>query len=386
LILAALSESPGELKGALWSEDTEAMQNCLERLGIRMHLALDPHEPANRSIRLLSTGLRSLVQGGSPERPLELQVQNAGNAARFIAALVCLGDGCYRISGTPRMHERPQAGLFSALRQLGYRIDTPNDKLPAIVYGSGPHAGAKCSVRIHESSQFASALLLAAPYGGWDVSLEEADTEDSSYVELTAALIRQVRENGLPVVESDASSASYFWGAGWLLPKSQIRVANWKSDSLQIDARFPELIRKFPAAISRRRDLGDSIMTAIVLSPFADQPKMFTDLGRLRLQECERVHALKAELTRCGANVVENGDTLKVSPGLIHGAEIETYDDHRMAMCFAMLGLRVPGMRILNPGCVRKTFPNFFEKLTQLGAIIRDGAGEALSGESLLAG
>jgi 3-phosphoshikimate 1-carboxyvinyltransferase len=127
-------------------------------------------------------------------------------------------------------------------------------------------------------------------------------------------------------------------------------------------------------------------MTAIVLAPFSDQPKMFTDLGRLRLQECERVQALRTELTRCRAHVVEAGDTLTVSPGSIHGAEIETYDDHRMAMCFAMLGLRVPGMRIRNPNCVRKTFPNFFEKLTQLGVTIRDDAGHILSGDSLLAG
>jgi 3-phosphoshikimate 1-carboxyvinyltransferase len=196
LILAALSENLRELKGALWSEDTEAMRDCLERLGIRMRLDVDPDEPANRSIRFLSTGLNSIANGGTPERPLELMVQNAGNAARFLTALVCLGQGCYRISGTPRMHERPQAGLFAALRQLGYRIDSPNDKLPAIIYGSGPHAGAKCSVRIQESSQFASALLLAAPYGGWEVSVEEADTEDSSYVELTAALIEQVRQDG----------------------------------------------------------------------------------------------------------------------------------------------------------------------------------------------
>jgi 3-phosphoshikimate 1-carboxyvinyltransferase len=169
------------------------------------------------------------------------------------------------------------------------------------------------------------------------------------------------------------------------MPDSQIRIANWMIRSLQIDARFPELIRKFPASISRRRDLGDSIMTAIVLAPFSGQSKTFTDLGRLRLQECERVHALKTELTRCGANIVEDGDTLKVSPGPVHGASIETYDDHRMAMCFAMLGLRVRGMRIQNPGCVRKTFPNFFEKLTQLGATIRDGAGNMLGGDNLLA-
>jgi 3-phosphoshikimate 1-carboxyvinyltransferase len=127
--------------------------------------------------------------------------------------------------------------------------------------------------------------------------------------------------------------------------------------------------------------LGDSIMTAIVLAPFAEEPKLFTELGRLRLQECERVKALKTELTKCGAKVVEQGDTLTVYPGPLHGAGIETYNDHRMAMCFGTLALKVPEIKIKNPACVRKTFPNFFEKIALppphgLGARILD-AGEA---------
>src|SRR4029453_14764121 len=125
-------------------------------------------------------------------------------------------------------------------------------------------------------------------------------------------------------------SASYFWGAGWLLRKhiptsaSRIRVANFTADSTQVDARFPKLIEPFPGRISRKDDLGDSIMTAIVLAPFADSASRFVDLGRLRLQECERVHALRAELTKCGADIVEQEDSLRVNPGPLHGAEIET--------------------------------------------------------------
>ena len=147
--------------------------------------------------------------------------------------------------------------------------------------------------------------------------------------------------------------------------------------SLQIDAGFPEFLRIFPQRTSRHSDLGDSIMTAIVLAPFADGPRLFTDLERLRVQECERVEALRTELLKCGARITEEGETLRVDPGPLHGATIETYNDHRMAMCFAMLGLRVPGMRILNPACVKKTFPNFFDKLAApppsgLGAQIRD--------------
>ena len=118
-----------------------------------------------------------------------------------------------------------------------------------------------------------------------------------------------------------------------------------------------------PLSVSRNGDLGDSIMTGIVLAPFARVPVTFTDLGRLRLQECERVLALKTELQKCGAKILESGETLTVFPSELHGAEIETYDDHRMAMCFAVVALAVPGIRIRNPACVRKTFPNFFKKL-----------------------
>jgi 3-phosphoshikimate 1-carboxyvinyltransferase len=126
-------------------------------------------------------------------------------------------------------------------------------------------------------------------------------------------------------------------------------------------------------------------MTAIVLAPFAKAATRFTDLGRLRVQECERVKALHAELGKCGARVEEEGDTLIVHPGPLHGAEIETYNDHRVAMCFGMLGLRVPGIRLTKPTCVRKTFPNFFAKLAELGTVIKDAGGKPLSGDDLLA-
>jgi 3-phosphoshikimate 1-carboxyvinyltransferase len=144
--------------------------------------------------------------------------------------------------------------------------------------------------------------------------------------------------------------------------------------------------------ISRRTDLGDSIMTAIVMAPLAILSLRFTDLGRLRLQECERVVALRRELNKCGAEVIEIGDTLEVFPSKLHGAEIETYNDHRLAMCFAILGLKVPGIKIKNPACVKKTFPNFFQKLAALppaglGATIRDATtGKRLSVEELFAG
>ena len=150
--------------------------------------------------------------------------------------------------------------------------------------------------------------------------------------------------------------------------------------------------RRVPARIiSRAKDLGDSIMTACVLAPFAADAVQFTDLGRLRVQECERVVALRTELTKCGAKVIETGDTLEVFPSQLHGAEIETYHDHRMAMCFAVLGLKVPGIKLRDPACVKKTFPNFFQKLAAapphgLGATILDArTGRKLSHDELFA-
>ena len=394
LILAALGEGETTLQGALWSEDTQVMVECLQELGFMVNVEPDTQEPCNRTITVYGKG--GLVPpGGTEEQPLELYVGNAGTAARFLAALVCLGRGVYRLHGVPRMHERPQAALLQALRELGYRIDSSNDKLPVLIFGTGPRA-AKCRVGIDESSQFASALLLCAEVGRWQVEVTGQNAEESPYVAMTAKLIKAFPEAGGSFqVEPDASSASYFWAAGFLLSFSEalsardygaasaVSVRAGPGSDWQVDAAFPRFL-PLPEAISRRTDLGDSIMTAIVLAPFSDRAVRFTDLGRLRVQECERVAALRTELTRCGAKVMEEGDTLTVFPSELHGAEIETYGDHRMAMCFAILGLKVAGVSLKNPSCVKKTFPNYFQKLAApppvgLGAGILD----AMSGRAL---
>ena len=378
LVLAALSRGTTTLRGALWSEDTEAMVDALRRLGFAVAVEPDPDESANRTLRVVGQGGR-IPPGGAPGHPLELWVGNAGTAARFLSALVCLGSGAYRLSGVPRMHERPQAALFDALRQLGYRVDSPNNRLPAVIHGAGPRPG-PVDVAVGESSQFASALLLSAEVGGWNVVVNGGDDEELPYVEMTRQLVAAFpREGGEFQIEPDASSGSYFWAAGELNPgptgASTLAVAHWPASGWQIDQQsrltgpilksLPTGTAGFPRRISRQRDLGDSIMTAIVVAAVvAPEPVHFTDLGRLRLQECERVMALRTELTKCGARVEEIGDTLIVTPGSpLHGARIETYNDHRMAMCFATLGLKVPGLKIHNPACVKKTFPNFFQKL-----------------------
>ncbi len=426
LVLAALAAGETELRGALWSEDTQVMVECLQELGFLVNVGPDPTETANRTITVYGQGGR-VPRGGSPEQPLGLFVGNAGTAARFLAAMVCLGEGVYRLHGVPRMHERPQAALFAALRSLGYRIETAHDRLPAVVHGGGRRPG-PCQVSIEESSQFASALLLGARDGGWEVAVTGENADESPYVALTLRLVESFpRHGGVVTIEPDCSSGSYFWAAGGLTGAAStgdfpgrilvaagareaaftVSVDRWPRSGWQIDQAFPGQWARLlalpvsigeagsspgsPWTLSRRDDLGDSIMTAITLAPLLSQPVRFADLGRLRVQECERVLALRTELTKCGARVEEAGDTLTVWPSRLHGATIDTYHDHRMAMCFAILGLKVPGVRLQNPACVRKTFPNFFEKLAAppprgLGVIVRDGArGEILGPEALFA-
>jgi 3-phosphoshikimate 1-carboxyvinyltransferase len=473
LILAALADGEVTLRGALWSEDTQVMTEALIKLGFEIRVEDDPAELCNRTITVKGLGGK-IPKAGTADQPLELFVGNAGTAARFLSAFVCLGNGVYCLSGVLRMHERPQAALFSALRELGYRIESEkgNDKLPATIFGSlSSPSIKKCRVSILQSSQFASALLLSARAGRWEIEVVGENAEESPYVAMTASMMEVFPwEGGEFQIEPDSSSGSYFWAVGEMEIIGQpewkeetdrdgfgftrsakiklnqlVKVQNWPYDSgWQIDSKFPSYLvlldkphveldspedqaetnRKFekwgpnwkakqdeeyekylaeyetehgPTRVSRQTDLGDSIMTLIALAPTSLHKIVFTDLGRLRVQECERVVALKTELTKCGARVVEEGDTLTVYPAKpkeLHGAEIETYNDHRMAMCFAVLGLKVHGIKIKNPACVKKTFPNFFQKLAApapqgLGTEIweiKDGRRtRRLSGEELFA-
>jgi 3-phosphoshikimate 1-carboxyvinyltransferase len=411
LILAALADGETILRGALWSEDTQIMVECLQHLGFMVNVEADPNESCNRTITVYGNG-GAVPRGGTEAQPLELFVGNAGTAARFLAPFLCLGSDVYRLHGVPRMHERPQAALFQALRELGYHVEAENgnDKLPVKIWGEGPKKG-KCRVSIEKSSQFASALLLSSKNGHWEIEIVGENAEESPYVWMTTGLMSDFQtkyKSGTVLIEPDKSSASYFIAAGWLSASEgvdsskNISIKTISDVSLQIDGMFFNYFRYgkyigLPDAnprcssISRLKNLADSIMTAIVMAPFAKHLIEFTDLGRLRVQECERVVALRTELTKCGAKVVEEGDTLTVWPSQLHGAEIETYNDHRMAMCFAVLGLKVPGIKIKNPACVKKTFPNFFQKLAAapphgLGATILDArTGQKLTHEELFA-
>lgn len=389
LVLAALAEGVTELRGALWSEDTELMVEALRGLGYTIEVEADPGEAGNRHLRVTGRGSQ-VPAGGTRDQPVEVFVGLAGTAARFLPAMLCLGEGVYRVSGVDRMHERPQGALFSALRELGYTIEGERDDshLPALIHGGGARPGAAATVCTTESSQFASALLLAGLVGGWQIDL--ADDSPNPYVQMTREQIASFpRDGGTVVIEPDASGGSYFWAAdalplpggtgGDLSLKQNIEVLHWPGSGWQIDAEFPRFL-PLPSTISRRDDLADSILTAMVVAPLGPGPVLFTELGRLRVQECERVQVMRSELTKCGATVEEEGDTLLIGSGDLHGADIDPHGDHRIAMCFAVLGLSVPGIRIHDPACVAKTFPLFFHKLHAppphgFGVELRDGAG-----------
>jgi 3-phosphoshikimate 1-carboxyvinyltransferase len=422
LILATLAAGEVTLTGALWSEDTQIMVECLQKLGFEIRVENDQAEFCNRTITVKGLGgkIPQSRTGILPVSdrleacPTELFVGNAGTAARFLSAFVCLGEGVYRLSGVPRMHERPQAALFQALRELGYHVESENgnDKLPVRISHrvtestekkSGSVSSAslwqkKCRVSIEESSQFASALLLCAKVGNWKIEIVGENAEESPYVAMTSKLIEAFPKNGGTFqIEPDASSGSYFWATDWVLwisrinqDMNQISVKNWPDSEWQIDADYPKILKGArPQSISRETHLGDSIMTDIVVAPlnlrpagatssvfiFPDSPQktsqatkmVFNDLGRLRVQECDRVTAIVTELQKCNANISEKNDTITVIADralrLPPDKFIETYKDHRMAMCFAILGLKVPGIKIKNPACVKKTFPNFFQKV-----------------------
>ncbi len=350
LILAARSKVQCRLRGALWADDTRVMVEALKQLGFRVNVLPDRDESSNRTIELEGCG------GEIPAKKADLYVGSAGTAARFLTAFVCLGQGEYRIHGDPRMQERPMGELFKA---LGIKAT----KLPVTIRADGMKP-ARLKVSGEESSQFASALLLVG---------HEVETESHAYVEMTRRMVAEFRPEY--VIEPDLSSASYFVAAEWLCG-GRVEVARWPKNSLQGDGKFPEFLPELRNAgtprhnrVSRRRDLGDSVMTLVMCALFGEQPLELTEAGRMREQECDRLKALATELKRVGAKVEEKPDGLIVwpaQPGQLHGAEIETYNDHRMAMCFGVLGLKVAGTRIKNPGCVSKTFPDFFEKLETL--------------------
>lgn len=358
LVLAALDSRQTVLRGALWSEDTEIMCEALRRLGFWLETTQDSTNTCNRTILIHGRG------GVLPRESADLFVGTAGTAARFLTALCALGKGPYRLQGTLRMHERPMKEVFDALRALGAKVEDANGHLPATI--AGPIRSGHVKVSDVESSQFASALILLSRVAGLTV-----ECTSSPYVEMTRQLLAEWKmSDGTHDIEPDASSASYFIALEHL-HGGRLILERWPAVSTQVDHRLSSFLPS-PKRVSRKTDLGDAILTLAIVAAAQRKKLELVEAANLRKQECDRLAALRTELEKCGVPAFETPDSLVLEPAEeFRAAVIETYKDHRIAMSFALLGtmdLRgdgAPWIALRDPGCVAKTFPNFFETLEE---------------------
>jgi 3-phosphoshikimate 1-carboxyvinyltransferase len=396
LVLAALASRGGdcELRGALRSEDTEVMVEALRGLGFRVW----PDWPAG-VVHVRHVDGADVI----PAREADLFVANSGTTMRFLTALVALGHGRYRLDGVTRMRERPIEDLLAALRQLGVRAESERgDDFPPVVVEADGLAGREVTIRGGVSSQFLSGLLMAAPYARDGLTVRvDGPLVSEPYVRMTTSMMRefgvsveggpggyrvparQAYEPGRYDVEPDASAASYFWAAA-AIAGGDVEVTGLSARSLQGDVRFVDVLEEMGCKVARcpnditvyggplrgidvdMNDISDTVMTLGAVACFAEGPTTIRNVAHVRHKETDRLAALAAELRRVGAGVDESADGLTIMPRPLHGAEVETYKDHRMAMSLALVGLRVPGVVIKDPGCVAKTYPGFFADLEKL--------------------
>jgi len=393
LVCAALAGGRSTIDGALMADDTEAMRTALAALGAG--IARDPS-----SGRLLVTGTGGRLRPG----PLDLDMRLSGTTSRFLLPVVALGEGEYRIDGAPPLRGRPMGPVLEGIRTLGAEVREEGEPgcLPVTVVAPGGLDGGEVAVAGDMSSQFLSGLLLAAPYARGGVRLRlTTKLVSRPYVELTRAVMGTFGvdvgpELNVPagsyrgaayVVEADASTASYFLAAAALVG-GRVTVQGLGSGTRQGDARLTELLEAMGATVERTAttttvtgggrlrslgrvdlsDMPDMAQTVAVLAPFADGPTEVTGVGFIRGHETDRIAAVVTELRRLGVEARATDDGFAVQPGDPRPARIATYDDHRMAMSFALVGLRVPGVEIDDPGCVGKTFPGFWDGLDGLSA------------------
>ncbi len=397
LLVASLSRGITRVAGLLDADDTRVMLAALRALGVGVH---------ERRQELEIEG----VGGAFPAKKAELFLGNAGTAFRPLTAALALSGGEYRLSGVPRMHERPIGDLVDGLRAVGASVDYPGKEgFPPLALHPGRIAGDRTTVKGDVSSQFLTALLMAAPLLGRPFTIEvEGELISKPYVEITLNVMKrfgvEVKRDGwrsftVPgssyispstiQVEADASSASYFLAAG-AIGGGPVRVEGIGRDSIQGDVRFTEVLERMGAEVAFHENsievrgkggklraidmdmnhIPDAAMTAAAMALFADGPSTIRNIGSWRVKETDRIAAMAAELRKLGAQVEEGPDWLRVFPPqkFLERAEIATYDDHRMAMSMALACLGGVPVRIHDPGCVAKTFPGFF---AELGKIVR---------------
>jgi len=393
LLIAALADGTTTLTNALFSDDSHYFANALQSLSFEV--SLDPNR-AEMTVK----GLR----GHIPAKQAELFVGNAGTAARFLTAFLTLGHGDFILDGEPRMRERPIGDLVEALRQLGATLDMNNNCPPVKVSASGL-LGGRTQIAGNISSQFLSALLMIAPYAQSPVEIEvTTELNSRPYVDMTLSIMRdfgvEVRREDyrcfeVPIahyesrvtypIESDASAASYFFTAPAICG-GKVKVEYISRNSVQGDIAFLNVLEEMGCVVTESdnmitvhgpssivgvnvdmRDIPDTAQTLAAIAPFASTPTRIRGIASARVKETDRVHATCTELTRIGVKVEEHEDGMTIYPcDDFHPATIQTYNDHRMAMAFSLIGLRVSGIAIENPDCVSKTFPNFFEVLDAL--------------------
>ena len=394
LICAALAKGESTLRGALDSEDTRVMIAGLQSLGIKIAVS-----DSGRTLKVFGCG------GEIPANRAEIHVGNSGTTIRFLTALVTLGNGDFRLDGIPRMRERPIGDLADALNQLGASIscESPASCPPVAVRAAGLKGGA-VAIRGDISSQYLSGLLMATPYAADTVTINvEGNLVSVPYVEMTLAVMKSfgveasheadyseislAETNGYIGceydVEPDASAASYFWAAA-AIAGGTVTVERLNRSSLQGDVAFVDCLKQMGCQFTENGDsitvtggelrgidvdmngISDTVQTLAVVALFAKGPTRIRNVGHIRHKETDRIAAVATELRKLGAEVVEHETGLEIQPSGRRAAAIDTYNDHRMAMSFALAGLEIPGVVIKDPGCTVKTYPDFFEDLKRI--------------------
>jgi 3-phosphoshikimate 1-carboxyvinyltransferase len=398
LLIAALSDGKTMLTNALFSDDTNCLTNALQTLGFNVVLDIE-----NTCIKITGLG------GSIPAQQANLFIGNAGTAARFLTAFLTLGNGTYTLDGDSRMRERPIGDLLDALTQLGAKVETiSSDQLsicpPVRITASGLQGG-KTRIAGNISSQFLSALLMTAPYAKTPVEIEiTTELNSKPYVDMTLSVMTEfgveVDHDGYGrfsinssryrplsnyLIESDASSASYFFAAPAICGGS-VRVENISRKSKQGDIEFLDILARMGCVVTEydnsievagpkkligidinMRDIPDTAQTLAVVAPFASSPTRIRGITSARVKETDRISATCAELRKIGVQVDEHEDGMTIYPSEeFRETFVKTYNDHRMAMAFSLIGLRTHGIKIENPGCVSKTFPNYFDVLETL--------------------
>ncbi|GHJ44545.1 3-phosphoshikimate 1-carboxyvinyltransferase [Catellatospora sp. TT07R-123] len=391
LLCAALAPGRSTLTGVLFADDTRAMLSCVEALGARV-------EADERTCTVAVTG----IDPRSAD-PAMVHARQSGTTSRFVLPVLALGSSRRVLDGDPQLRDRPFGPLVAALRELGAVVDEPlrADHLPLAV--TGPVLGGRVRLPGHLSSQFLSGLLLAAPLMRDGLSVELTSTLVSvPYVTMTAAVMAAFgvdvdgvgngSVDGLRVapgayrpadfaVEPDASAASYFLAAA-AVTGGRITVAGLGTASLQGDVRFADVLERMGARVERAEsqitvtgtgtlrgvdvdmaDISDTAQTLAAVAVYAEGPTRVRGIGFIRGKETDRVGAVVAELRRAGIDAVEHEDGFTIYPGTPAPTRFATYDDHRMAMSLALLGLRTPGIEIAGPRCVSKTYPGYFTDL-----------------------